>query len=104
MRSIATLFISLTVAFGISLLALSASAAQHGLMPYRVAAARSCSDQNAVCISSCMAYGIGHGRRQNPQPKSAVFCHNHCARWYAGCLTNGCWNADLVNVCDLIKQ
>jgi hypothetical protein len=66
--------------------------------------ARSCSDQNGVCVSSCMANGMGRGRRANPHPMSAEFCRRHCARWYSGCLKSGCWNGDLAKACGLSRS
>jgi hypothetical protein len=67
------------------------------------AAARSCSDQNGICVSVCTAYGIGRGRKSDPHPRSAEFCRHHCAAWYAGCLKTGCWNGDLAKMCGLSK-
>jgi hypothetical protein len=49
----------------------------------------------------CMTYGIGKGRVQNPQPMPAVFCRNHCSRWYGPCLHSGCWNGQLAQMCGL---
>jgi hypothetical protein len=68
------------------------------------AMARSCTDQNSTCVSTCMTYGIGKGRKQNPQPRPAVFCRNHCSRWYGPCLKSGCWSGELANMCGLDKH
>ena len=68
------------------------------------APAHDCNGQNGVCIAACMQYGIGHGRKQDPQPMPAEFCQKHCAAWYAGCLTSGCWNGDFLWVCGLDKK
>jgi hypothetical protein len=65
---------------------------------------RDCTAQNGVRIAACTQYGIGRGRKQDPHPMPIEFCHRHCAAWYAGCLTSGCWNGDLVRICGLNKK
>jgi hypothetical protein len=70
----------------------------------RTVDARSCGDQNNVCVSMCMKYGTGRNRTSNPHPMPADFCRSHCAGWYAGCSQTGCWNGDLVQLCGLTKR
>jgi hypothetical protein len=80
-------------------LAISVTAA-----PSRTFAARSCRDQNNVCVELCMKYGTGRSRMSNPHPMPADFCRSHCAGWYSGCNQSGCWNGDLVQLCGLTKR
>lgn len=88
----------------LALLLLSAAFAATLTFSSGRADARSCSDQNSVCVSSCMTSGIGRGRRANPHPMPAEFCRRHCAAWYSGCLKSGCWNGDLAKACGLGKS
>jgi hypothetical protein len=67
-------------------------------------AATTCTGQYGTCFSMCRQYGFGRHRADHPHPQSAATCRNHCIDWKTACLWTGCWNADLVQVCGLLKR
>ena len=71
---------------------------------YTARAADSCSGQYETCFSMCEKYGFGRNRADHPRPQSSETCHNHCIGWKTECLRTGCWNGDLVKVCELKKR